>query len=496
MTVVGGSDTRFDMDKEIELPFEFPPAERGIFCSRTLNLRSIRAIGFDMDYTLIHYRPEVWEERAYEHARERLLERGWPVEDLSFDHQAVALGLIVDLELGNVVKANRFGYVKKAVHGLRTLEHQEMREAYSRVLIDLREPRWVFMNTLFGLSETCLFRQVVDLLDRGELEGTMGYGDLYRVVRSCVDETHMAGALKAEIAADPERFVVRDAELPLALLDLKHAGKRLLLITNSEWSYTRPMMSWAFDEHLPGDMVWSDLFDLVVVSSGKPGFFNANRPIFEIVNEEGLLQPVTGGLRDGGMYLGGNAALVEEHLDVPGEEILYVGDHIFADVNVSKSMLRWRTALVVRELEQEMAALEGFKEKQRALTEMMAKKELMEHNFSMHRIALQRLERGYGPQGKGSRQVLKQRMQHLRSELVALDSRIGPLAREAGQLANPTWGLLMRAGNDKSHLARQIERYADVYMSRVSNLLHYTPFVYLRSPRGSLPHDSGPAGGV
>ena len=53
----------------------------------------------------------------------------------------------------------------------------------------------------------------------------------------------------------------------------------------------------------------------------------------------------------------------------------------------------------------------------------------------------------------------------------------------------PWWGPLMRAGNDKSHLARQVERYADVYTSRVSNLLYATPFVYLRSPRGSLPHD-------
>jgi hypothetical protein len=48
----------------------------------------------------------------------------------------------------------------------------------------------------------------------------------------------------------------------------------------------------------------------------------------------------------------------------------------------------------------------------------------------------------------------------------------------------------MLAGNDKSHLARQLERYADVYMSRVSNLLYQTPFGYLRAPRGSLPHDT------
>jgi hypothetical protein len=34
-----------------------------------------------------------------------------------------------------------------------------------------------------------------------------------------------------------------------------------------------------------------------------------------------------------------------------------------------------------------------------------------------------------------------------------------------------------------------MERYADIYTSRVSNFLHATPFVYLRSPRGSMPHD-------
>ena len=57
-------------------------------------------------------------------------------------------------------------------------------------------------------------------------------------------------------------------------------------------------------------------------------------------------------------------------------------------------------------------------------------------------------------------------------------------------MSNPQWGPLMRAGNDKSYLARQVERYADVYLSRVSNFLAHTPFAYLRSPRGTLPHDT------
>jgi 5'-nucleotidase len=56
-------------------------------------------------------------------------------------------------------------------------------------------------------------------------------------------------------------------------------------------------------------------------------------------------------------------------------------------------------------------------------------------------------------------------------------------------VSNAAWGLMLRAGNDKSLLTRQVERYADIYTSRVSNFLYQTPFAYLRSSRGSLPHD-------
>jgi len=77
----------------------------------------------------------------------------------------------------------------------------------------------------------------------------------------------------------------------------------------------------------------------------------------------------------------------------------------------------------------------------------------------------------------------------LKQELLQLDDRIAPLAQAAAKLGHPRWGLTMRAGNDKSHLARQIERYADVYTSRVSNFGLMSPYAYLRAPRSSLPHD-------
>ena len=60
------------------------PASRGVFCNRTLNFRALRAIGYDMDYTLVDYHAEVFERRVYDMAREAFVAEGWPVADLAF----------------------------------------------------------------------------------------------------------------------------------------------------------------------------------------------------------------------------------------------------------------------------------------------------------------------------------------------------------------------------------------------------------------------------
>ena len=55
---------------------------------------------------------------------------------------------------------------------------------------------------------------------------------------------------------------------------------------------------------------------------------------------------------------------------------------------------------------------------------------------------------------------------------------------------NRYWGYMSRAGlADKSHLMRQIEKYCDIYTSRVSNFVPYTPYMHFRGPRQSLAHD-------
>jgi hypothetical protein len=323
----------------------------------------------------------------------------------------------------------------------------------------------------------------------------MGYADLEERMSSNLDAAYAEGMMRNEILKDPASFVVEDAEIPLTLLDQKHAGKKLLLITDSEWEFVGKIMAYAFDSHLPADMTWRELFDLVIVSAGKPHFFLQEQPAFELATEEGLLRRVAGSLKQGSIYVGGHAGLVEEAFGLQGGEIMFVGDHLESDVQVTKSMLRWRTGLVLSELEEEFASLQEFRDQQAQLSKMMIQKADLERQQAQLRLHTQRATHGYGPESGVSTAEQDQRMVEVTNKISALDAQVGPLTQKAWMLFNPRWGLLTRAGYDKSYLTRLLEGYADIYTSRVSNFLYQTPFAYLRSTRSSLPHDGGTVGG-
>ncbi|CAL9768579.1 unnamed protein product [Musa acuminata subsp. burmannicoides] len=503
-------------------PFSLRNSPCGIFCSRTLNLRSISAIGYDMDYTLIHYNVMAWEGRAYDYGMANLRSMGFPVDGLEFDPNMVIRGLVMDKERGNLVKADRFGYVKRAMHGTKMLSTRAISEIYGRELVDLRkESRWEFLNTFFSVSEAVMFMQMVDRLDQGAMPAELGPLDYkgiqkarscglsnyhgiqyynsnisfgFQAVAKALFRAHVEGQLKSEIMAEPERFVEPDPELPLALLDQKEAGKKLLLITNSDYHYTNKMMQHAFNRFLPNDMGWRDLFEMVLVSARKPEFFQMSQPLYEVVTSDGLMRPCFKA-KSGGLYSGGSAQMVEKSLDVHGDEILYVGDHIYTDVSQSKVHLRWRTALICRELEDEYNALIHSRSHKEELIELIEQKETVGDLFNQLRLALQRRTKGRPAQTRAANnmddQELTESMQKLLILMKRLDQKIAPMLEADGELFNKRWGYLSRAGLwDKSHLTRQIEKYADIYTSRVSNFLHYTPFMYFRSQEQTLAHDS------
>ena len=54
---------------------------------------------------------------------------------------------------------------------------------------------------------------------------------------------------------------------------------------------------------------------------------------------------------------------------------------------------------------------------------------------------------------------------------------------------NTKWGSLFREKNEVTKFGSQLEDYACVYTSRVTNFVYYSPSFYFFSPRDYLPHE-------
>ena len=170
--------------------------------------------------------------------------------------------------------------------------------------------------------------------------------------------------------------------------------------------------------------------------------------------------------------------MVEKLLDASGEEVIYVGDHMYTDINISKRIFGWRTCLIVREIEQEVTTLLSKKEQIRRLVSLRRERQHIDREIS--RIELQMLL-----QAQTSNEDLAE-LHQLYSEI---NEQVIRHENKFNELNNKRWGLVMRAGQQKSHIARQIERYADIYTSRVSNFHFTSPnchFDYISRP---MPHD-------
>ena len=73
-----------------DLPVQRTVTPHDVFCNRELKMGGIRAIGFDMDYTLAQYRQPAFDKLAFDGAKEKLVYKlGYPKEvlDFEYDHE-------------------------------------------------------------------------------------------------------------------------------------------------------------------------------------------------------------------------------------------------------------------------------------------------------------------------------------------------------------------------------------------------------------------------
>jgi hypothetical protein len=186
-------------------------------------------------------------------------------------------------------------------------------------------------------------------------------------------------------------------------------------------------------------------------------------------------------LERGKVYEGGNLVDFERLLKISGDRILYVGDHIYGDILRSKKSSLWRTCMIVEELETELAYTEAHAEEIRQL----AAREILRARLD---DALKRTAKGDSA-AEGERRGQKLELEKLRKAAKELDAEIEALANQVENGANKNWGLLFKEGNENSRFGEQIEDYACLYTSRVSNFLGYSPMQYFRAPRAAMAHE-------
>lgn len=455
----------------------------GIYVNRTLNMKQITAIGFDMDYTLVRYDSAVFEEMTYNAMITKLIEgRNYPeiIRTLKFEFNLAIRGLVIDKPLGNILKLSTYSKVKHAYHGMKEMDFKSQQKTYQGLTIDLNDSdRFAIVDTTFSIAYCTLYMQMVELKDAHPELNFPDYKTMEENLLDAMDVSHRDGTLKNQVKKNVKKFIVQDEAAVAALERFKKHGKKLWVITNSDYEYSKLLLDYAINPFLKEHSDWSELFNIVITFAAKPKFFTDKNPLLKIDPLTGLMKNHHGAIEDG-IYQGGSAAIIQKNAGLTGEQILYLGDHIYGDVLSIKKTCNWRTALVIEELFEETESLA----KTAAINEEI--NSLMEQKVDLE----QKLDSLFDKEIENGKRPDKEKVQTHFQKIEKVDKKIGKLIRSHTQYFNPYWGETMRAGVEPSRLAGQIEKYACIYMAKISDFVDYSPRSYFRPKKKTLAHES------
>merc|ERR1712238_259541 len=439
-----------------DLPAERKVSTYDIFCNRELKLGACKAIGFDMDYTLAQYQQPTFDKLGFDGAKEKLvIQLGYPKEvlDFEYDHERWARGLIIDIERGNI-----------------------------------------------QFVDAHLFALLIDLKDNGEYDflDFKTYGEIYSQIRESVDLCHRDGVIKDEVARNPEKYLVIDNGIVPMLKRYRKDGMKLFLLTNSYWEHTSTAMNYLYhgkkvDKERQRKNEWLELFDLTIVGSCKPAFMlDPYLQLFRVNMEDGSLKNTDGvyemnalpeGAKDflkiGRVFQGGNWQHLHELMGIrSGDEVLYVGDHLYSDVLRSKRTLGWRSLFIMPELEDEMRVFAQTLPLRRKIVYLRRlREELSRKTEDIRRT-----------QDSDDASV-QQLLQEMEEDDTTIKSTLSPLVEQWHRNFHPLWGAMFNAGYQDSRFSYFVQNYSCLYTSRASNLGLVSTQKSFRTVMETVPND-------
>lgn len=452
-----------------------------VYVNRTLNMKRINYIGLDMDHTLIRYHTEKFEALAHRCMITKLLENlSYPksIEKLKFDFDLAIRGLVIDKGRGNLLKLSRHAAIRESFHGLNRINYKDQRRLYKSTYIDLADSNFAPIDTTFSLSFANLFAQLVDLKDTTEVNTLPDYETIAEDLTFVLDEAHKDGSIKDVVRDNLDDYIIKDPDLVEGIENFIKHDKKIFIITNSDYFYTKLLLDYAINPFLKNHSSWMDLFEFTITLAQKPRFFYDKLMFLKVNPKDGTMTNAYE-VNKGEIFQGGDAQKLTSKLGISPEEILYIGDHIYGDIVRLKKDCAWRTALVVEEIEQEIESIIKSKPLSDQIEVLMEEKIPLENKID--KLISDQIINGH--------KNFDKEISSLIEEVTAIDKKVSPLIREVRSSFNPSWGEVFRTGIEESYFAYQVDRFACIYMSKLTDLLKTSPRTYFRSAKKHLSHE-------
>ena len=162
-----------------------------------------------------------------------------------------------------------------------------------------------------------------------------------------------------------------------------------------------------------------------------------------------------------------------------GEEIMYVGDHLYSDVLRSKRTLGWRSVFIMPELPEEMETFHN----QKHLQQQINKLRKLRDELSIHADNLREQS------DEMNDPILQNKLAQVDEDSEKVSEVLKNLTQKYHHAFHPIWGMMFSAGYQDSRLAYFVTNYACLYTAKATNLGLASTKRSFRTSGEALPHD-------
>lgn len=442
-----------------------------VFANNEVSFRHLKAFGFDYDYTLAPYSDEL-HKTIYKIAVDNLINvYGYPkeIEKYNFENFPIR-GLHFDTLNGYLMKIDSCSRVQLGTvyRGYDKVNDQEVINQYGGTLVSVdlmntnsNRARIFQQMDLFAMAFLSLLTNVIDYFVQKNILFDPWY--IFYDVENATQLAHKTGQIHKAITDDIEKYLPEQPHLEQYMNRLYNKGKKLFLITNSSYGFLDKGMTHLFNKD------WRDLFEVVIVNARKPKFFTdvdrAFRPFRNINMQNGTyLWDHVKEFQRHGVYGEGNIKLFNEFTGYEGNQVIYFGDHVYSDLMDPVLRIGWRTGAIIPELGEEIKICNSNKYV-RDIEWLIT----LEHLITVLQIKTGSNTRvGTLGMWRDERKVLRANLK---------------------DMFNPFFGSIFRTHQNPTSFSQRVTRYADIYTSSVSNLMHYPDNFHFLPGRSFLPHE-------